>query len=132
MYVRAACIRAGPRRAHRLVHAVVLGLNFENDERVTSIHAAAVTQASYEENKTATFRIAPQGNTWRNCLDEYTYWNDATVAEVRNNLPLFALSDDHSHGKFRNLVFGFCRWVRLPSRQSRLRSCCRSTLISTW
>jgi FkbM family methyltransferase len=92
-------------------------LNFENDERVTSIHAAAVTQASYEENKTATFRIAPQGNT---------------VAEVRNNLPLFALSDDHSHGKFRNLVFGFCRWVRLPSRQSRLRSCCRSTLISTW
>jgi FkbM family methyltransferase len=56
--------------------------NFKDDPRVTSIHAAAVSQASFDQSPTATFRIAPMGNTWRNCLDKYTYWNEKTTATM--------------------------------------------------
>ena len=56
--------------------------NFAEDPRVTSVHAAVVSAESYKKSPTATFRIAPQGNTWRNCLDQYTYWNDKVTQEL--------------------------------------------------
>jgi hypothetical protein len=41
-------------------------LNFAEDPRVTSIHAAVVAT---EAETSATFTIAPRGETWRNSLD---------------------------------------------------------------
>jgi len=56
--------------------------NFKDDPRVESIHAAVVSHDTMQSSPSLTFRIAPGGNNWRNCVDRYTYWNDETVAKM--------------------------------------------------
>eukprot|EP01050_Picozoa_sp_SAG11_P015001 SAG11_NODE_1904_length_4088_cov_3.427676_5_plen_117_part_00 len=58
--------------------------NFASDPRVTSIHAAAVSAATYEASPTVTFRIAPQGNNWRNCVDKVRQQGEASFPSSRS------------------------------------------------
>ena len=54
--------------------------NFKNDDRVTSIHAAAVSEEIYQNSNggTLNYVIAPNSNNWRNCVKEQAYWKNSS------------------------------------------------------
>lgn len=56
--------------------------NFKDDKRVTSVHSAVMSDENAKKDPTITFRMAPNGNNWRNCIDRCTYWDDKTTAKM--------------------------------------------------